>query len=220
MELTNCNKAEIYAVDGTPLCEAHVYWDSAGMYQLLEVPCSFELSDTGEHMAIFYDSTAGLVHCRCQLRPHGNEGDVKSCSFTITEVLETIQRRQDLKVPTNAEIEISAVQMASASAAPPPKGAFTAVTENLSAGGVYFVCQYALPVDSEVHFELKEGPKPIELTAVVLRQEEFAAFWSWLPVYQFETGGRVWFAQLYFPLSERYASASSALNINMEKPTD
>ena len=53
MELTNCNKAEIYAVDGTPLCEAHVYWDSAGMYQLLEVPCSFELSDTGEHMAIF-----------------------------------------------------------------------------------------------------------------------------------------------------------------------
>ena len=172
MELTNCNKAEIYAVDGTPLCEAHVYWDSAGMYQLLEVPCSFELSDTGEHMAIFYDSTAGLVHCRCQLRPHGNEGDVKSCSFTITEVLETIQRRQDLKVPTNAEIEISAVQMASASAAPPPKGAFTAVTENLSAGGVYFVCQYALPVDSEVHFELKEGPTPIELTAVVLRQEE------------------------------------------------
>ena len=101
MELTNCNKAEIYAVDGTPLCEAHVYWDSAGMYQLLEVPCSFELSDTGEHMAIFYDSTAGLVHCRCQLRPHGNEGDVKSCSFTITEVLETIQRRQDLFLRKN-----------------------------------------------------------------------------------------------------------------------
>lgn len=172
MELTNCNKAEVYAVDEKPLCEARVYWDSAGMYQLLEVPRSFELSATGEHMVIFYDAMVGLVHCRCQLRPHSENEDFQSLSFTIIEILETIQRRQDLKVPTNAEIEISVVQMAGSSEAPPPKGAFMAVTENLSAGGVYFTCQYALPVDSEVHFELKEGPKPIELTAVVLRQEE------------------------------------------------
>ena len=172
MELTSCNKAEVYAIDNTPLCEARVYWDSAGMYQLLEVPRAFELAESGEHVVIFYDSTAGLVHCRCQLRPHGEDGDFKSLSFTITEILETIQRRQDLKVPAVTEIEISAVQMAGASEAPPPKAPFSAVTENLSAGGVYFVCQYSLPVNSEVHFELREGPKPIELTAVVLRQEE------------------------------------------------
>jgi len=178
MELTNCTKAEIYSADETPLCEARVFWDSAGLYQLLEVPREFKLYEDYEYIVIFYDATVGLVHCRCQLKMHGERGEdeqdaaLKSLSFTITEVLETIQRRQDLKVPASAEIEITVQRLASGSANPPPWKPFPATTVNLSAGGVYFVCQYALPADSEVHFLLKEGPKPIELTAVVLRLDE------------------------------------------------
>ena len=181
MELTNCNKADIFAVDGTLLCEARVFEDSAGLYQLLEVPRNFTIVEDYQYPITFYDPMAGLVHCRCQLLLHAERGedadnpDFKSLSFTMVEVIDTVQRRQDLKVPAVAEIEVNVLRLAGGSDNPPPKGPFVAVTENLSAGGVYFVCQYALPPNSEVRFELREGPKPIELTAVVLRQEELPA---------------------------------------------
>lgn len=175
MELDNCTKADIFATDETMLCEAKVFWDSAGLYQLLEVPQTFPIwadGEPAEYLITFYDSTVGLVHCRCQLRLHGAETESKLLSYKIIEILETIQRRQDLKIPAVAEIEIDNVRLAASSDNPPPKGSFAATTVNLSAGGVYFTCQYALPVDSLVHFTLREGPKPIELDAVVLRLEE------------------------------------------------
>ncbi len=175
MELDNCTKADIFAPDESLLCEARVFWDSADLYQLLEVPQNFPIWPDGEpaeYLVTFYDSTAGLVHCRCLLRLHGVDADLKSLSYQIVEILDTVQRRQDLKIPAVTEIEIAQVRLAGPSDNPPPKGAFVATTVNLSAGGVFFTCQYALPVDSLVHFTLREGPKPIELDAVVLRLEE------------------------------------------------
>lgn len=196
VQLLNCSKADIYSAAGPLLCEARVHWDSAGFYLLLEVSPNFPLDEEAEYPIIFYDPAAGLVHSHCRLKAHSKTEDGGlALSCTLVEVTQTIQRRQDLKVQTDAQIEVEVTHMPRAAqdkqvsvvssievsvmpkgqeGEPPnlPDGSFAAVTKNLSAGGVYFICQYPLPVDTEIRFELKEGPKPIELTAVVLRQEE------------------------------------------------
>ncbi len=197
VDLLNCNKADIYSASGPLLCNARVHWDSAGFYLLLEVPADFPLDEEAEYPILFYDPAAGLVHSHCKLKAHSKteDGDL-ALSCTVLDVIQTIQRRQDLKVPATAQIEVSVVTMPRAAhdkqvplvseiavsvtnslgedeqdLLPPKNASFTALTQNLSAGGVYFICPYALPVDTEVRFELHEGPKPIELTAVVLRTE-------------------------------------------------
>ena len=47
----------------------------------------------------------------------------------------------------------------------------TAVTRDISAGGIYFISDYCLPEDSVVQFQLHGASKPLLLSAKVLRFE-------------------------------------------------
>lgn len=169
--LKNCRKAEILTPSNTPACEAGVFHDLGGNLRLL-VPQTFSYKDHPFFMVVFYDSVSGLINCRCTLSEPSPEVDGRiSLLCTVSEVLHRNQRRQDLKVPIQAAVEMTNVQVPFGGAVP-PVSKIPAVTRDLSAGGIYFICQYPLAVNTLVHFQFRETDKPLLLVAKVLRQEE------------------------------------------------
>lgn len=172
MELKNCQKAEIYDQKGTLLCEAEVTKASFDHYRLI-VPLTFDFDETVDvYPVIFYDAVAGLIHTECKLSdPLNLTKDQQSLLCAVRVETGKEQRRQDLKVPAEVPIDISCTRV------PPgqkrPAGRIPALTRNISAGGIYFFCDQSIPVGAQIQFQLHEAAKPLQLTARVLRREEF-----------------------------------------------
>ena len=102
MELLEyCRKAEIFNSERQLVCDAVVFRDSAERLQLI-VPTDFPAIPAGgaaEYEILFYDPFSGLLACRCTLSQPLRTSSRLSLLCEVEEVLETVQRRQDLKVP-------------------------------------------------------------------------------------------------------------------------
>lgn len=165
--LKNCRKAEIYLADEL-ICVAEVFRD-LNKEIWLSIPKDLSL-DASEYTIIFFDSVAGLLRCRCTLsevKTLTDEWDSVPC--TILEVLETRQRRQDLKISLETALELYCTYVPSFATGIPER--IKATTRNISAGGVYFICDYCLPEGTVVQFQLHGASKPLLLAAKVLRFE-------------------------------------------------
>ncbi len=165
--LKKCRKAEVYLADEL-ICVAEVFRDLNNEIWL-SIPKDLSL-EASEYTIIFFDSIAGLLRCRCTLhevQSLTDEWDSVPC--TILEVLETLQRRQDLKITLEANVELSCTYIPSFATGIPQR--ITAVTRDISAGGIYFISDYCLPEDSVVQFQLHGASKPLLLSAKVLRFE-------------------------------------------------
>ena len=168
--LKNCRKAEIYTAANELLATAEVFRDLSGNI-LLSVPTDFPLDEHDLFLITFFDPVSGLIFSRCTLTKSdektSEERDSLLCN--ILEVMESKQRRQDLKLSLEIPLEMFFINPASGIPGIPDM--IAAYTRNISAGGVYFICKYALPVDAELQFQLRGASKPLTLTAKVLRQE-------------------------------------------------
>lgn len=169
--LKKCRKAEIYLADEL-ICVAEVFRDLTNEIWL-SIPKDLSLNTSKEYTIIFFDSIAGLLHCRCTLskvQSLTDEWDSVPC--TILEVLEIQQRRQDLKISLETTLELfcTYVPRSAVTAVRIPEQ-ITAVTRDISAGGIYFICEYCLPKDTVVQFQLHGASKPLLLAAKVLRFE-------------------------------------------------
>lgn len=171
MELKGCQKAEIYSPAQEFLCTAEVTRAAYDNYRLI-VPLEFEVSTELEYYeVVFFDAFAGLVHTLCRLSdPLHISKTQQSLLCVVREERGREQRRQDLKVPTNASIEVSCIRLPAGAKRPPAR--IQAKVRNISAGGIYFACQYPIPKGANVQFQLHEASKPLQLAANVLRQEE------------------------------------------------
>jgi len=166
--LKKCYKAEIFKGEKV-LCEVEVFRDLASDVWL-SIPKDFPLDTSKDYTILFYDSIAGLVRCRCALgdiQPLSDEWDSVPCE--ILEVLESQQRRMDLKITLDTSLDLRCNFI------PGPRAGIPewihAVTRDISAGGVYFMCEYELPAGSVVQFQLHGASKPLMLSAKVLRTD-------------------------------------------------
>jgi hypothetical protein len=171
MELKGCHKAEIYSPEQEFLCTAEVVRAAYDNYRLV-VPLDFEVSSELEYYeVVFYDAFAGLVHTLCRLSdPLHISKSQQSLLCVVREEREREQRRQDLKVPAEAAIEVTCTRMPAGEKRLPAR--IQSKVRNISAGGIYFYCQYPIPKGTIVQFQLHEASKPLQLTARVLRKEE------------------------------------------------
>lgn len=165
--LKKCQKAEIYLADEF-ICVAEVFRDLNNEIWL-SIPKDLSL-EASEYTIIFFDSVAGLLRCRCALQEVQSLTDEwDSVPCTILEVLETLQRRQDLKISLKTSLELFCTYVPSSTRGIPER--FTATTRDISAGGIYFMCDYCLPEGTVVQFQLHGASKPLLLAARVLRFE-------------------------------------------------
>lgn len=168
--LKNCRKAEIFSPSEELICEGEVFLDLSEKIWI-SVPLDFSREEHEYYLITFYDSISGLMRCQCSLpdsQTISNERQSVLCN--IQEVMDTQQRRQDLKIPLELDIEFSCTA-APAGAVQLPD-VIPAKTRNISAGGIYFICEYLLPADTQIQFQLQEASKPLLLTAGVLRTED------------------------------------------------
>ena len=167
--LKKCQKAEIYKEEEL-ICEVEVFRDLASDVWL-SLPKDFPLEAPGVYTILFYDSVAGLLRCRCDLgeiQALSDEWDSVPC--TIQEVLETQQRRLDLKISLETSLELFCTYIPGSPSGIPER--IKGISRNVSAGGIYFMCDYLLPVDSVVQFQLHGASKPLLLAAKVLRNDK------------------------------------------------
>ncbi len=167
--LKNCRKAEIYTTGNELLATAEVFRDLSDNVWL-SVPTDFPLEEHDSFLITFFDPVSGLIFSRCTLSKSDQGSEEKEALLCkIEEIMESRQRRQDLKLSLEIPLEMFFIHPASGIPGIPDM--ITATTRNISAGGVYFICQYAIPVDAELQFQLRGASKPLTLTAKVLRQE-------------------------------------------------
>lgn len=167
--LKKCKKAEIYTLANDPICEAEVFQDMAGELWL-SVPGDVVLEKTEFYTIIFFDSVSGLLHCRCSIgdiEPISDERNSVPCQ--ILEVQKTVQRRQDLKIYLETELDLFCTYVPSTAVGIPER--IRAISRDISAGGIYFICEYCLPEGTVVQFQLHGASKPLLLAARVLRFE-------------------------------------------------
>ena len=168
--LKKCRKAEIFNPAESLLCQAEVFSDISDRLWV-SVSHDFPYEEFSYFNITFYDPVSGLVRCRCTLgSPESLSEERLSLLCTIVEVLESHHRRQDLKIPLEIEVELTCTYLPAG--APEPPSTFTAITRNISAGGIYLICEHPLPEDAEIRFEITEANKPLLLNAKVLRQDK------------------------------------------------
>ena len=132
----------------------------------LTIEKAFNVVLPARYEVTFYDGIFGIQKCDCELREgiSGSSGsDSVYAECQVLEILDIKQRRENVKVALEANIVVSI-----------NKGEewFEATIKNISAGGVFFECDFWLEHERRVDFSLTTPDKTLPLTAKVVRIEK------------------------------------------------
>lgn len=171
MFLTECKQASIYTENDVYVCDAavsHIEEDAA----ILTVnKLNTDTPLTQAHVT-FFDSSKGLITYSCELsefkksmRSGGAEHFFTRC--TVIEQLSVMQRRNDIKVPVNIPVTLSAkVRGQSLSDV-------AATIWNISAGGIFFTSHQEFQKGDTVDFHFFHPDLPsLTLHVEILRIQE------------------------------------------------
>ncbi len=185
MNLSSCKNAIIYSdfESTTLLCEASVS-DINGNSVVLTIKDEY-IDDLDAEMNItFLDENQGLIIFKCQLSaprkflsPRGEWLNTIECE--LIEVVSSLQRREDFKIKVDLPVSIIIPQDIEI---PDDFHNFTSEfghnivkgkCGNISAGGIYFTCDFKFKQDSEtnIYISLSSGQK-IRVQIKVLRVDE------------------------------------------------
>lgn len=112
----------------------------------------------------FFDSQVGYIKTFCELEIRENTDpyilEHWSADCKILEILEILQRQEDLRVRTNKEVTFIS----------DAHGSFTGIIQNISVGGLYMTTSTKLEVDEHFKFEFIFSKKHQEIEGKVLRE--------------------------------------------------
>ena len=165
------NIANIYhAKSGTPLMQCQFDSQTETTITLMVSVQEFlRLTNLHEQVLIVLTSpTAGLIPYICTPQPESavtmeaNTEQHIQMPFRIDETRAAIQRRQDFKVKTALETEVTLLS--------PLKGSCQGVIEDLSAGGMLFATEMSLEIGQDFVVSFTETKEPLYLHVKILRQ--------------------------------------------------
>lgn len=155
----HCKKAEILNPGTNGSIRASVSTGAVGGL-LVSVPREAELSLRGSVRIRFYDSTLGVVLCRCRLSSPLTSGNMRVYRCKVLEQLARVQRREDVKVSMSVVVNVDYEGML-----------YPSTIENISAGGVYLVSSLVASAGEQLTFVFPKTDPPVTLTADILRVE-------------------------------------------------
>jgi len=172
MLLNDCKKASIYSLQNAYLCDATVsnIKESSVVLTMQDTSADFLTSEV--HIT-FYDGTRGLVTYACELSGY-KEVMVAPGVFhshvncALRQQLSIVQRRNDVKVPVNIPMRFSYAGEKDVQVN------VTGIIRNISAGGIFFTCQYSFLTGSIVEFDFspRRDMAPLTLKAEILRMQD------------------------------------------------
>lgn len=160
---SRCKKAELTDAETGETVTAGV---SIGRLDSLmiatPVTCKLELNEPVEIR--FLDSTLGVVTCRCKLTAPLLTPDKRFMVYRcqILEEVSQEQRREDIKIPLTAEVQVNH---------PVSGKAASGTLRDISASGVYLITGLTAQKGETLTFTLQLEGVAIPLTAEVLRAE-------------------------------------------------
>ena len=166
-----CKKADILEKSGELLCRARVKVGRSGDIMMI-IPTAAAYKPNSMYHVLFYDPVNGLVTCKCRLSTSVTlpGGELCSLRCEVQDRLAARQRRQDVKVPVQISVMIHASFLPGDTVQLPDIGC-PAVIDNISAGGVYFRMNTALPVGRKIWFSTRQFGEELTLSAQILRVE-------------------------------------------------
>lgn len=164
--------ATINQTDGTELMKClYASYTEETIQLLMSLPEFLTLANLHENVLVVLTSPQlGLLPFICTPLPESlTSTDTATeqhmrLDFQILEKKEPIQRRRDLKVKTDIDVEVRLLN--------PQKGHCIGKIEDLSASGLLFATETALSIGQEFSFLFEEIEQPIQLTARILNQYE------------------------------------------------
>lgn len=166
------NIANVYhAKEGTPLMQC--LFDSqteSTIILMVSIQEFLRLTNLHEQVLVVLTSpTLGLMPYICTPQPElaltmeaSTEQHIHM-PFRIDEKRDAIQRRQDFKVKTSLETEVTLLS--------PLKGSCAGIIEDLSAGGMLFATELSLEVGQDFVVSFTETKEPLYLHVKILRQQ-------------------------------------------------
>lgn len=165
LKLLFCKVADVFDRDRQFLFTASVALQENGQ-ALLTFHSEAEIDDMEvEGFVTFYDDVEGLVTYWCSfygLQRHASEG-VMSMTTSAVDMVDQVQRRQDLKTSVRFKIEVDYTDM---------KGKLRfcqAEVENISAGGVFFTTEHKFALGDSVVLRLAEIAPRLHSKTHILR---------------------------------------------------
>ena len=160
-----------HAKNGTPLMQCQ--FDSrteSTILLLVSVQEFLRLTNLHEQVLVVLTSpTVGLIPYICTVQPElavtmeSNTEQHIQMPFRIDEKKEAIQRRQDFKVKTFLETEVTLLS--------PLSGPCAGTIEDLSAGGMLFATEMALEIGQDFIVSFTETREPLYLHVKILRRQ-------------------------------------------------
>lgn len=164
--------ANVYhAKNGTPLmqCQFAAQTDTS-ITLMVSVQEFLRLTNLHEQVLVVLTSpTLGLLPYICTAQAESaltTDTDAEQhiqLQFHIDEKRDSIQRRQDFKVKTSLEVEVSLLS--------PEKGPCSGTIEDLSAGGMLFATEMPLQIGQDFVVAFTETKEPLYLHVKIIRQQ-------------------------------------------------
>lgn len=151
LKLLFCKVADVFDRQRHFLFTAKATINSSGQ-ATLEFPLSVELEDMDiEGYVTFYDDVEGLVTYWCSFyNLQKGKNDIVTMSLSVSDLVDQVQRRQDLKSSVRFKIEIDYMDY---------RGRMRfcqGEVENISAAGVFFTSEHRFALGDSVVLRLSE----------------------------------------------------------------
>ena len=129
----------------------------------------------GDCLIHYTDDSQGVFDFYCQYDGYNQDGLYYDMIFRIEELIQSTQRRQDLKMKTNIPIKLTLVdQDDKVMTDPQTMRAITipAMLRDISAGGIMIDTEIELRVNQKIYFPFDKGSSPIMVPVIVLREQD------------------------------------------------
>ena len=128
----------------------------------------------GDCLVHYTDSAQGVFDFYCRYTGFEQDGVHFDMVMLVDDIIQTTQRRQDLKMKTNISIKLTLLDQGDKVLTDPEtmrSVTVPAMLRDISAGGIMIDTERELPVNQKLLFPFDKGSSPIMVSAQVIREQ-------------------------------------------------